>query len=73
MKQITEDTFIGYDNNGEEIRAEKLQRWAYNQLAAAPDMYGALREVESFIKRRTPECLFHLGLVEQALAKAEGK
>lgn len=43
LRTITENIYVAYDNNGNDIEAERLQRWAYNQLAMAPAMESLLR------------------------------
>jgi hypothetical protein len=45
MKAITDDTIVGYDKDGNEIKAERLSKWAYNQLETAPAMYEVLNRV----------------------------
>jgi len=70
-KEITEDTFVGYAPNGDEIRAESLSMWAYNQLNASRDMYEALKELT---KGYDPAESWGNGINKalQALKKAEG-
>ena len=50
MKQINDNTIVGYDKNGSEIEAEKLQRWAYYQLAAAPDLLEACKLAKGLLE-----------------------
>ncbi len=44
MRNIDDDTIIAYDQYGQIVKAERLQKWAYNQLASAPDLLGACKE-----------------------------
>ena len=70
IKPITEETPVAWDKEGQPILAERLQRWAYNQLAAAPDMYYALKTLEKWYQSHRGELPKQ---ARQALAKAEGK
>ena len=38
LRPITEDTAVAYDRDGKDLPADRLQRWAYDQLAAAPEL-----------------------------------
>ena len=49
MKHINDESVIGYDKDGQEILAERLQIWAYNQLAAAPELLEACKEIKALI------------------------
>jgi len=49
MKVVTDETPVAYDKDGEEIPADRLQKWAYNQLAAVPELAAALNEARAQI------------------------
>jgi hypothetical protein len=48
LREITESTPVGYDKNGNAIEAERLSRWAYNQLATAPELLEAAKMLKRF-------------------------
>ncbi|KKL15271.1 hypothetical protein LCGC14_2507250 [marine sediment metagenome] len=54
MRAITEDTFVGYDTNGGEIRAENLSRWAYHQLDVSKAMYESLKSIMEHFRHNDP-------------------
>jgi len=58
--------------NNDELKAHKPAN--INIIAAAPDMYEALKVAREMISALTPDFVSHgLTLIEQAIAKAEGK
>ncbi len=74
MKIITEDTPVAYDDTGHDILAGSLQRWAYNQLSIAPDMYEFIKELYSAILNNYEKIgASRYVKLEQILTKAEGK
>jgi hypothetical protein len=75
-KQITDDTVVGFDPNGTPITADRLSKWAYRQLAAAPEMYEALKEMLHIFKRALPEGsigAMTCNKAQQALARVNGE
>jgi hypothetical protein len=46
LRPVTDETPIAYDKDGTEIPADRLQRWAYDQLTAAPKLAEALQKIE---------------------------
>jgi len=42
MQIIDEDMIVACDRDGNDIPADRLQRWAYNQLEIAPEMKDEL-------------------------------
>uniref|UniRef100_A0A6H1ZRM5 Uncharacterized protein n=1 Tax=viral metagenome TaxID=1070528 RepID=A0A6H1ZRM5_9ZZZZ len=74
MKEITEETAVAYDRDGIEIEAERLQKWAYNQLSIAPELLVACKMVLeawhsklSNMHRKEPP---YLQVIRDALDKA---
>lgn len=43
MKTITEEMCVGFDKDGRPISADRLSRWAFNQLEAAPRLLEACK------------------------------
>lgn len=78
-RQITENTAIAYDNEGYEIKADRLQKWAYRQLDSAFDMYEALKAMVTLIGGQDLPDNGELSgsaicdMARSALTKAEGK
>ena len=79
MKQIQDETVVGYDGLGNEIKAERLQKWAYHQLSVTPELLEALN---FFLEEDHSDCIprggcpAYLRGVENAkrvIAKVEGK
>ena len=77
MKQINELLEVGYCQHGYIIIAENLQKWAYNQLASAPELLGACKEAKELLEGLDRAEKWKLGTVYddicQAIAKVEGK
>ncbi len=84
MRIINEEINVAYDEKGHDIQADRLQRWAYNQLACTPDLLEALKLAKRLmIALRQDDVVdcdgqeycekWYMETVEQAIAKAEKK
>lgn len=78
MKPITLDTIVGINSERRDIRAERLQVWAYNQLAAAPDLLETLKAMvdqakENYPHFESPRGQRNIVNAMTAIAKAEGR
>ncbi len=75
MREIDDDTIIAYDQYGQIVKAERLQKWAYNQLAVAPDFLEAckmrIKEWDGDKKYFKPHESESLKLMRQIISKAE--
>ena len=77
MKKIDLDTSVGFDERGFNIHAGRLSKWAYNQLASAPELLGACKEAKELLEGLDRAEKWKLGTVYddicQTITKAEGK
>ncbi len=69
MKQINIDTMVGYGKDGTDMEAGHLQKWAYDQLAAAPDLLEACKMALSCMAPEDDDITARK--LRQAIAKAE--
>lgn len=77
MKKINELLEIGYCQHGYVIPAKNLQKWAYNQLAAAPNLLEACKVAKGLLEGLAQANIYKLGNVyndlAEAISKAEGR
>ncbi len=79
MKIINEDIIVGCTVKGEQIRADRLSKWVYNQLSYAGRMQYELENLldifvlhkDGKIDKQAIET--HITHIRGLLAKAEGK
>ena len=45
LREITEETKVAYDPCGGDIEAIRLQKWAYNQIEIAPEMFALIKSM----------------------------
>ncbi len=60
MRKIDDETIIAYDQYGQIVKAERLQKWAYNQLAVAPKLLEVCKLVLESLQQ-TYETAFDVG------------
>jgi len=74
MKQISENLIIGYDKEGTGIEAERLQKWAYNQLAIAPYLFKVCKHMLGLLESGKKDLNKEwMEILKQAILKDEEK
>ena len=80
MKKINYDTVVGqictgFDNEWKDLQAEHLQKWAYNQLAAAPKLLETCKDFVVFDWEHSnlhwPTIAMWISRFQQTISKAE--